>query len=180
MAEDKEDLAALDFFNATIEFLTNDKGVHIETAVAATARMAGTFLFRSFGFGVPDAKPGQAVLSEEANEKGPQLVNILAGILDANGIKIDEVALESDPGPEHEPHLTFLETQPPLESLYEAIRKRHGLSYEEASWAAAAATAGLAIQGAGALDPAISFSIAVYGFIEGSKTIPAPIEPTGH
>lgn len=166
---------ALEFFNATIAFLQDEKGVHLETAIAATARMAGTYLFRSFGFELSDAEAGQAVLSEIANEKGPELVNILAGVLHENSITIDQAAVESDPGPEHEPHLSFLETQPKLEPLYEAIRNRHALSYEDAAHTAAVATAGLVIQGAGVLDPAIGFNIAVYGFIEGSKTVPAKI-----
>lgn len=167
---------ALEFFNATIAFLQDEKGVHLETAIAASARMAGTYLFRSFGFELTDAEPGQAVLSEVANERGPELVNILACVLHENSIAFDDSALEADPGPEHEPHLSFLETQAALEPRYEEIRHCHGLSYENAAHAAAAATAGLIIQGAGVLDPAIAFNIAVYGFIVGSKTVPQPID----
>jgi hypothetical protein len=151
--------------------------VHVETAIAATARMAGTYLFRSFGFDIPGSKPGSPVLSEEANQKGPELVNILGGVLAANGIQIDKAALDEAPSSDHEPHLTFLETQPELEAVYEKIRQKHGLSFQEAAWASAAATAGLIIQGAGVLEPAIGFNLGVYGFIEGSKTVPFPIEP---
>lgn len=175
--ESEQQQAALGFLDGTVEFLKDDRGsVHVETAIAATARMAGTFLFRSFGFDLQDAQPGQPVLSEIANEKGPELVNILGGILDMNGIKIDDSALGELSGLEHEPHLSFLETQPKLEAIYEVIRNRHGLDYVEAAWAAAAATAGLIIQSEKILEPALGFNLAVYGFIEGSKTVPAAIE----
>jgi len=41
--------AAQEFATATIEALKLLNGVHPGTVVAATARMAGSYLFRSFG-----------------------------------------------------------------------------------------------------------------------------------
>jgi hypothetical protein len=49
------------------------------------------------------------------------------------------------------------------------------LSLVESADSAAAATALLIEQSAHTLDPDIAFNIAVYGFIEGSKTFPEPI-----
>jgi hypothetical protein len=42
--------AAQEFMDTTIHALKTDRGLHAETAIAATARMAWTFLFRSFRF----------------------------------------------------------------------------------------------------------------------------------
>jgi hypothetical protein len=70
----------------------------------------------------------------------------------------------------------FLETQKKLEQLYTPVKARLGLSREEAAQAAAVATALLIRQCAKVLDPNIAFGIAVYGFVEGSKTAPEPVE----
>lgn len=51
--------------------------------------MAGTILFRSFGFKIDGLKAGQAVLSEKANEEGPKLIGLLAGVFDDMDVKID-------------------------------------------------------------------------------------------
>ncbi|KXK00426.1 MAG: hypothetical protein UZ17_ACD001002182 [Acidobacteria bacterium OLB17] len=167
--------AADEFVAATIDALRNEKGVHIETAIAATARMAGTFLFRSFGFQLADAEPGSAVLSDRANEKGPMLIDIVGQKLTAANLVPGPGTLEMEPGEEHRPHLSFLESQQKLEPSYDAIRRRWGLSLEDGAKAAAEAVGSLIVQGSQVLDPGIAFNIAAFGFVEGSKTLPADI-----
>jgi hypothetical protein len=164
--------AAQEFVETTIETLKTERGVHAETAVAGTARMAGTFLFRSFNFPLKDAKPGQPVLSDQANEQGSRLIQILGGVLEHAGIKLDKEQLGKTSGAENQPLLSFLETQKRLEPKYSAINTRLGLSLQDAADSAAVATALLIQQCAQILDPNIAFGIAVYGFIEGSKTVP--------
>jgi hypothetical protein len=165
--------AAEGFANAAISALRDESGVHAETAIAATARMAGTFLFRSFGFELEGVKPGQPVLSEQANELGSRLVQILGGVLAQMGITPDQSKLDQSPDPENEPKLDFLETQKKLEPTFDAIRAKAGLTLVEAADSAAIATAIIIQQCAEVLDPSIAFGIAVYGFIEGAKTCPA-------
>jgi hypothetical protein len=116
--------AAEEFAAATIGALRTERGVHAETAVAGAARMAGTFLIRSFGFPLGGIEPGQVVLSGKANEEGPRLVSILGGVLARVGIDLDARKLEDDPGPDRKPLLGFLETQRRLEPLYARIRER--------------------------------------------------------
>ena len=166
--------AAQEFVRITLDTLETERGVHAETAVAGIARMAGTFLFRSFDFPLKDLKPGQPVLSEQANEMGPELVTLLSGVLEDSGITPDMGKLNV-PHPENEPMLTFLETQAQLEPMFEKTRERLGLSFEEAAHAAAAGTALLIQQCAEVLDPDVAVEIAIFGFVEGSKTVPAPI-----
>ena len=167
--------AAERFANAAIEALRDERGVHAETAIAATARMAGTYLFRSFGFELEGEKPGQPVLSEQANEQGPRLVQILSGVLGQMGITPDQTKLDEPTGPENEPNLGFLETQKRLEADFNKIKEQLGISLNESAESAAVATAILIRECAEVLDPSIAFGIAVYGFIECAKTYPAPI-----
>jgi hypothetical protein len=165
--------AAQEFARTTLETLKTEGGVHAETSIAGTARMAGTFLFRSFNFHLKDAKAGQAVLSDQANEQGPRLIGILGAVLENIGIKLDTEKLGDSSS--NEPLLGFLETQRRLEPKYTTIQRRLGLSLQESADSAAAATALLIQQCVQVLDPNIAFSIALYGFIEGSKTVPEPI-----
>lgn len=50
--------------------------IYSTEAFSSTVRLAESFLFRSFNFKINEAKPGTIMLSEEANNKGSQLVNI--------------------------------------------------------------------------------------------------------
>lgn len=163
--------AARAFVAIAIQKLATERGVHAETAVAGVARMAGTFLFRSFGFTLPDLKPGQPTLSEQANERGPRLVDITTTLLKSAGINIE---LNDNDQSGHEPQFSFLDSQRLLEPAFNAVRESSGLTLVQGADAAAVATALLIQQTAAVLDPSVAFSIAVYGFIEGSKTAPDP------
>ncbi len=167
--------AAQEFVAKAIELLNTDQGVHAETIIAASARMAGTFLFRSFAFPLPGVAPGQAVLSERANEQGPQLIAILGGVLTQVGIALDSARLHSQVPQAHQPLRDFLDTQRMFEEPFTSIMQRQGLSYQGAALAAAVATALLIGQCATVLDPHIAFAVAAYGFVEGSKTAPDPV-----
>ena len=60
-------IAAADYFNADFRrLLATERGIHLETLIASSARMAGTMLFRSFAFPGGKFEPGTTVLSEEA------------------------------------------------------------------------------------------------------------------
>lgn len=167
--------AAQEFADTTINALKTDRGLHAETAIAATARMAGTFLFRSFRFSTKGIEPGQVVLSGLANEQGPQLLQVLEGALSHLGVSLNEEEMGRAPGPENQPHQGFLETQKHLEPLYAAVKKRHRLSAKEAAESGAIAAALLIRQCSQVLNPNVAFGIAVYGIIEGTKTAPAPV-----
>jgi hypothetical protein len=167
--------AVQEFATATIEALKLPNGVHPGTVVAATARMAGTYLFRSFGLKLPGVKPGQFVLSIEANEQWPQLINIAADALSKMGIKIDNAQAGKEIELKHKPMLEFLDTQKKLEPMYAPIKDRCGFSDQETAHSAAVATALLIRHCAKVLDPNMAFNIAVYGFVEGSKTAPEPV-----
>jgi hypothetical protein len=167
--------AAREFARETISRLAVDRKVHAETAIAGVARMAGTFLFRSFGFTLPDLQPGQAVLSDKANEQGPRLVQVLETVLANLKVTIDKGKLGGAPSPANQPLQSFLETQRVLEPVFREISNRHGLSAEEAADTSAIATAILIQQCKAVLDPTVAFGVAVQGFVEGTKTAPDPV-----
>jgi len=168
--------AAQEFATATIEALKLPNGVHPGTVVAATARMAGTYLFRSFGLQLPGVKPGQCVLSVEANEQWPQLINIAADALSKMKIAIDNTQAGREVEPKHKPMLEFLETQKKLEPLYAPIMERYGFSTREAAHSVALATALMINHAKNFLDPTAAFNLAVFGFVEGAKTAPEPVD----
>ena len=167
--------AAERFADAAIRLLQDERGVHAETVIAGTARMAGTFLFRSFNFPLDDATPGQPVLSEQSNDQGSRLMQILGGVLEQMRIAVNQEVIVQPTSPDHEPLLDFLETQSRMEPEFVVVRERFDLSLGEAADAAAIATAMLIRQCDEVLDPSIAFGIALYGFVEGTKTYPAPI-----
>ena len=168
--------AAQEFATATIEALKMPNGVHPGTVVAATARMAGTYLFRSFGIKLSGVKPGQFVLSVEANEQWPQLTQIALNCLARIGITVDNAQAGKSVDPQHKPIMEFLDTQKELEPMYAPIKERYGFSYQEAAYSVAVGTALMILHAKKFLDPSMAFNIAVLGFVEGAKTVPEPVD----
>lgn len=171
----KQTDAAQEFAQATIDALKMPNGVHPGTVVAAMARMAGTYLFRSFSLELPGVQPGQPVLSEEANEQWPLLIQITGDCLARIGIKINDTQAGKEVESKDKPMLEFLETQKKLEPIYEPIKGSYGFSYQEAAYSVAVGTALMILHAAKFLDPNEAFNIAVYGFVKGAKTAPEPV-----
>jgi hypothetical protein len=166
--------ASREIADAIVTALTTERGVHAETAVVSAARMAGTFLFRSFRLPTTGLAPGSPVLSDQANERGPLLLEVLQAGLSGLGITVDAGAMQDSP--EHRPQLTFLESQRALEPRLAGILTARGLDREGAARACALATALLIHRTRSVLDPRVGFGLAVYGLVEGTKTMPAPVQ----
>jgi len=66
--------SAQELATVAIAAIKTSKRIHPGTVIAATARMAGTYLFRSFRLYLPGVLPGQAVLSDKANAQYPILI----------------------------------------------------------------------------------------------------------
>jgi hypothetical protein len=152
--------------------LGKGRAVHSETAIAAGARMAGTMLFRSFGFDISKMAPGSAVLSNEANEKGPELMNIVAGMLTQYGLPIEKEKLATVTGRGEAPKLTVNETQELLEGDLTSVREKFGLGLEDGARACALAVAFLVRECAPQIGLEAGFNVAAFGLIEGCKTVP--------
>jgi hypothetical protein len=150
--------------------LGKNRAVHSSTAISSCARLSGSFMFRSFNLQMKSASPGNVVLSEKANEKGPVLVNILGSILGNLDINIDKKKLHEIPMAQS--NLNFLDTLNLLQNKAAAIMIQNKLDFEQMAYSCAMATAFLIKECQHDLVIESGFNTAVYGFIEGSKTFP--------
>ena len=171
--------AGREYANVTIRTFQIPGGVHPPTLVAACARMAGTYLFRSFRLRLPEVQPGQAVLSAEADQNFPMLLQTTAGILGNLGIKVANAPPPPTDNAATKPMHEFLHTQRLLEPLFVPIQAHHGFTQRQAAQAAAIATAILIHHFAKHLDPNVAFGIAALGLVEGTKTSPDPVQLPG-
>lgn len=156
--------------------LGNNRAVHSETAIASAARMAGLMLFRSFGIDTSKILPGTVVLSEEANEQGPELINIVAYMLEQFGLKPNNEKISENSHNGEKSKMTVLETQKLLEKDILDIKQKYQLSFKESAYACALTTAWLIKECAPQIGLEVGFGIAIYSFIEGTKTVPYSAE----
>lgn len=165
--------AASEFGTTAMQAFDQGGTFPAETVIASTARMAGSFLFRSLGLPLTGIQPGSVVLSEQANQQGPRLIQILGAVLQHLGVKLESSQLAASQRTASGQKESFLETQKVLEARFVAIRDKYGFSDGEAADSVAVAAAVLIKNCSNLLDPHVGFGLAVYGFIEGSKTAPA-------
>jgi hypothetical protein len=164
---EKQHEAAVDLVSSR---LGGDQGVHPETAITSAARLAGSMLLRSFQFDLDTHEPGSILLSPEANEKGPQLINVLGTMLENFGISLDKSKLGTERG--ENPKLSYLEAMDIFQNDVLRILENTQLEYEDGAIAIGMATAFIVKECSTSIGAEIGFNSAVYGFIEGTKTIP--------
>lgn len=148
----------------------NNRQIDPGTAIAAAARLAGSFMFRSFNFNLNNVSPGAPVLSEEANEKGPVLINVLVVTLKNLGVDLDPGKMNTNSKVESD--LTFVETILRIQDQAQVIMNQNNLNQEQMAYSCAMATAFIIKECQNDLPVESGFHAAVYGFIEGSKTYP--------
>lgn len=165
--------AANEFGTTAIRAFDQGGTFPAETVIGSAARMAGSFLFRSLGLPMTGIQPGSVVLSDQANQQGPRLIQILGTVLQNIGVKLEPSQLSANPRTKGGLKEPFIETQGILEAQFVAIRDKYELSDGEAADSVAVATAVLIKNCSNLLEPHIGFGLAVYGFIEGAKTAPA-------
>lgn len=144
-----------------------------ETVISASARLAGSFLLCSFDLDLDVGKPGSMLLSDEANEQGPILINIVGGFLSASSITLDREKVGGEEAQRGEaPRLSTIETLSLLQDEAIDICNRVSLNMKSSARAVALATAFVVKECSPQIGPEIAFNVAMFGFIEGSKTIP--------
>ena len=168
--------AAGEIIDLIAEELGEKRAIHPGTAITSCGRLAGSFLFRSFNLPTNNISPGTVVLSENANEKGPVLINILGWMLDNLNINIDSDKLKEFSHTES--NLNFLDTLDLLQSRSISIMNQNNLSFEEMAYSCAMATAFIVKECQNDLKVEVGFNTAIYSFIEGSKTYPPEIQNT--
>ncbi|MCR9249863.1 MAG: hypothetical protein NXI20_05540, partial [bacterium] len=132
-----------------------------------------SYTFRTFKKVNPDAKPGDVVLSQEANSKGPVLVQTLGLTLQQFDVKISK---STDTDLSDSLSLEFLDSQKIVEAAFKELNPQSNVSNEDMASILCIATAIAIEDKKETLDPTAAFGLAVMGFIEGTKTMPAVIE----
>ena len=144
--------------------------MHSATAISAASRLSGTFLFKSFALNIQDENPGTAVFSSEANEQGQELINLIGAVLTNIGVAIDNSKMESAEIEKSE--LDFLESLNATQDKANVIMQNNNLSNKEMSIACAMSAAFIIEECKNNLTIESGFNTAIYGLIEGSKTVP--------
>ena len=165
---------AADLLNRALRKVTvSEQGTHAETSIAAAARMAGTKLFHSFSPGVDHLQPGTVFLTDQADQQGPKLMQLMFATLGQLGHRdIDWQAIAGTGGRSALSRLSLAETQEMLEPWYRKIQGLCGLSLREVADAGAIATAMLIHDCRSVLPVATGCAIAVDGMVESAKTVP--------
>jgi hypothetical protein len=168
-------LAAADFFNQSArQLLTIDGRLHAETLIASVARMAGSMMYRSFNFDKA-IEPGTAVLSDQANIHGPKLMNVMFVTLQQLGDKVGQDSLNSEYASAKFSQLTFRESHDRLAPFFLKYCEVTPMALQDAALGAAIATGILVHDCREVLSADKGSAIAVYGFVEGTKTAPFPL-----
>jgi hypothetical protein len=169
-------IAAADFFNQTSrKMLTNEGRLHAETLIASTARMAGSLMYRSFGFDNKKIEPGTAVLSDQANVHGPKLMNMMFATLQQLGHQVGEGNLNREFLSSQFSQLSFKESLDRLAPFFLKYCEVAPMSFSDAAFGAAIATGILVHDCREVIPVEKGGAIAVYGFVEGTKTVPPPV-----
>ena len=165
-------------FNGVLhKLLAMPQGVHAETLVASSARMAGTLLVR--GWADENAEPGTVLLSAEADRHGPALVDTLLQTLRQFGhAQVGDRDFGADGLSTGASQMTLAQTQVLLEPWYRKTQQLSGLSDRSAAIAASVATAMQIHQCRDVIDVGAACGLAVSALVESMKTVPAPLAPT--
>jgi hypothetical protein len=163
-------------------FKTPQGEPHAGTALSAAGWLAGTSLYRSFGY-EENHEPGTVILgmpSEKANQESQKLLNSFTYYLFQSGIpmRLDQFILQV---PDAQKSLqTILQVQAAHQDEYNAIMKRHGLDYLEGARAGVLVCSmamGYLCLRRKAIDPRIGAGIVGTSIILASKTAPVPLNP---
>lgn len=165
---------AADLLNRALrKLLTGEQGIHAETVIAAAARLAGTLLLRDLVPSVDQMEPGTAVLSDAADQQGPQLLELVFATLRQLGhADLDASTLGGHEETTALSRLSLAQTQSLFSPWCEKIAEVTDLSRREMAAAAAVTTAMLIHDCREVLNIHAGCAIAVYGIVEAIKTVP--------
>lgn len=173
-------VAAAEFFTVTAKkLMVVDGRVHAETLISSVARMAGSLMYRSFGFDKA-IEPGTSVLSDKANIQGPKLMNLMFINLQQRGHQITEHDLNPDYLSAKFSTLDFRASIECLAPFFLKYCETAPLGFQPAAYGAAIAAAELVHECADVLPIRDGGAIAVFGFVEGTKTAPFALAAPAH
>lgn len=137
-------------------------------AILCSGNLIGMFMFLSFDIKYQELEPGSVLLSNEANELGPKVINRLLYELNNYKIEIDK----ADNSNIYKSSLTYLEILELTQKDAMEIMKKYGFDYKQAMIICISATAFIIQNVSSNVDVNEGFGIATYGIVQGSKTIP--------
>ncbi len=158
--------------SAIAGLIDRETSLRPELQILACARMAGTFLFRSFALALNPATPGTLLKAETAAQSGPALIGLLESSLSRLGISASTSGLDLNKLQPLPDAPAFLDSQRQWEPRLAVLRQQFSLGLEEMAQACAVATALLIKKSEQSVPVAAITGRAIYGFIEGSKTVP--------
>ena len=153
-------------------------GSHAGTVLRAAAWLAGTSLYRSFGFPT-DMPPGSPMLSDQANREEAKLLKVFTTLINKDGVELKLDGLADEIPAEQKPRKDILQVQEQFQDEYNQIMKRHGFDYADGAKSGAVACARLVrlhCLDRKDLEPKVAASVVSTGFREGSTTAPAPLK----
>lgn len=154
-------------FNMILNSIADQRGVHLETAIASAGYLAGTAMLKGCGIaGLSTCTPGSTVLVDQVNEVGPEVMEYMMNELAArpgmaNGVPED-----------HQPLRSYLDLVGSLWPKFEQIAQQFEIPAGVAAFAGAGAAARMIVAGEQQLSPAIGKLIAVEAMVKASKTAP--------
>lgn len=163
--------AADEFVAQIISHLKNEKGVHIETAIAAAGSMAGFLLLRATGVDLRSLTPGTAVFTDRVNETGPELLGFMSEVSMREGIRANTGWSETIP--EHVKPL--IPSNDLVRDLYDPFMQsaqRFGVPEALRPRIAAAAAIKLTRMGSQALSQDNGKALALWSMLSAAKTVP--------
>ena len=168
-----------------VHALRNERGVHAETAIAASAVLVGECVLRAHIANLSDLPPKSALLSDDVNrtlfEGDHQLTisDVFINALFAQGIDVSTQSWAETIPEEHQlimdPLAVIAHIRPQLEDVFTQAGAHEML---ERAYAAASATALLVAQTRKVLDPSIGKALALESILRGAKTVPLPSDGT--
>lgn len=163
-----------------IKTISNERGVHAETAIAAAAVLTGEIVLSVSGYDLSGLEPGSAVFSDVVNQllfeaEGHLTVSdVFFNALYSQGIDVSKESWPENIPEEHQVMLDPLQivarARPQLNVLFES----QPLEPLDRAYAAAQATALLVAETRRVLDPNIGKALALEAMLRGAKTVPLP------
>lgn len=165
-----------------IKTISNERGVHAETAIAAAAVLTGEIVLSVSGYDLSGLEPGSAVFSDVVNqllfeaEGHLTISDVFFNALYSQGIDVSKESWPQNIPEEHQVMLDPLQivarARPQLNVLFES----QPLEPLDRAYAAAQATALLVAETRRVLDPNIGKALALEAMLRGAKTVPLPSE----
>lgn len=162
-------------FGAICNELKTDRGVHVETAIAAAGFLAGATMLRQSGAPLDQLPPGSPVIVDSLDERGPELMQFMSGVCVASGMPADD--WNADIPAANQPQRLPVDLVAALEPAFWRICDDAQVPVELRPMVAAHTAIQFVASGRGVLDERIGRAIAALSVVGGAKTVPPRLDP---